>query len=573
MSPSPVPPALRYLLVSHIPFMRTGDGDITLDHLWARDLEGLSSAIGPVRVVAPEQPPGASLASWGPTSTTISSKGLLSFIGLPTVTSHHDGWKWPRIRAILRAEIDRTDLVHSSNLFPPFVELSCAHDRATRLGKKTIFAIAEDFYDMLAWEWVRLGATGFERWRRHRALVALDARVRKSAAQASLTFLHTPAAVERYRLSTRCGRAIRQPGHEQDEVISDSALTEKCVAIRQGVPLVIIAACRHKPLKGLDFLIDAVALLADRDIRVEARIYGDGDSTLQLRLGLGGADLSKLVFGLFYFVEAVIIGRWMAVRGISHLHVHFATPAATVALIASRIFPITFSMTVHGPDEFYDTPGYRLTEKIRGARFVCCIGMYARSQLMKLSPPADWGKFEVVPLGVDPTVFTPVSIPEDFMTFEVLCVGRLVPAKGQYILVAAIAHLHAYAAALIAPGPILWRPAQWIGYRERLPSFATTSLKRWATSTRRSFSTTKKWTSGLRRTGVRGAPLIGNRVDIGTGAKILGTITIGDDVAIGANAVVLKDVPANSIAVGVPAKIIPRKPTTTPLMEADLIAE
>jgi serine O-acetyltransferase len=80
-------------------------------------------------------------------------------------------------------------------------------------------------------------------------------------------------------------------------------------------------------------------------------------------------------------------------------------------------------------------------------------------------------------------------------------------------------------------------------------------------------------TIGLRRTGVRGAPVIGNRVDIGTGAKILGTITVGDDVAIGANAVVLKDIPANSIAVGVPAKILPRKPTAAPLMEADLIAE
>jgi serine O-acetyltransferase len=67
--------------------------------------------------------------------------------------------------------------------------------------------------------------------------------------------------------------------------------------------------------------------------------------------------------------------------------------------------------------------------------------------------------------------------------------------------------------------------------------------------------------------------VIGNRVDIGTGAKILGTITIGDDVAIGANAVVLKDVPANSIAVGVPAKILPRQPTTAPLMEADLLSE
>ncbi len=66
-------------------------------------------------------------------------------------------------------------------------------------------------------------------------------------------------------------------------------------------------------------------------------------------------------------------------------------------------------------------------------------------------------------------------------------------------------------------------------------------------------------TLGLRRTGVEGAPIIGNRVDIGTGAKVLGPVRIGDDVAIGANAVVLTDVPSNSIAVGVPAVVRPRK--------------
>lgn len=48
-------------------------------------------------------------------------------------------------------------------------------------------------------------------------------------------------------------------------------------------------------------------------------------------------------------------------------------------------------------------------------------------------------------------------------------------------------------------------------------------------------------------------PIIGDRVNIGAGAKLLGKITIGNDVDIGANAVVLKDVPANYIAVGVPA--------------------
>lgn len=67
-------------------------------------------------------------------------------------------------------------------------------------------------------------------------------------------------------------------------------------------------------------------------------------------------------------------------------------------------------------------------------------------------------------------------------------------------------------------------------------------------------------TIGLRTTGRRGAPVIGNRVDIGAGAKLLGPIRVGDDAVIGANAVVLCDVPAGALAVGVPAVIKPRKP-------------
>lgn len=68
-------------------------------------------------------------------------------------------------------------------------------------------------------------------------------------------------------------------------------------------------------------------------------------------------------------------------------------------------------------------------------------------------------------------------------------------------------------------------------------------------------------TVGLRHTQVRGSPSIGNRVDIGAGAKLLGPIRIGDDVIIGANAVVIKDIPPQSVAVGVPARIISKKST------------
>jgi serine O-acetyltransferase len=65
---------------------------------------------------------------------------------------------------------------------------------------------------------------------------------------------------------------------------------------------------------------------------------------------------------------------------------------------------------------------------------------------------------------------------------------------------------------------------------------------------------------GLRHVEDKRAPAIGNNVDIGAGAKLLGPIRIGDNVQIGANAVVLCDVPDNSIAVGVPAVVRPRRP-------------
>jgi serine O-acetyltransferase len=64
---------------------------------------------------------------------------------------------------------------------------------------------------------------------------------------------------------------------------------------------------------------------------------------------------------------------------------------------------------------------------------------------------------------------------------------------------------------------------------------------------------------GLRRIDEKAAPAIGNNVDIGAGAKLLGPIRIGDNVLIGANAVVLCDVPDNSVAAGVPAVVRPRR--------------
>jgi serine O-acetyltransferase len=72
----------------------------------------------------------------------------------------------------------------------------------------------------------------------------------------------------------------------------------------------------------------------------------------------------------------------------------------------------------------------------------------------------------------------------------------------------------------------------------------------------KNFTMTHGVTIGTLGIGKLGAPEIGNDVFVGAGAKILGKIKVGDRARIGANAVVVKDVPDNATAVGVPARVI-----------------
>ncbi len=67
-----------------------------------------------------------------------------------------------------------------------------------------------------------------------------------------------------------------------------------------------------------------------------------------------------------------------------------------------------------------------------------------------------------------------------------------------------------------------------------------------------------------------GAPRIGDRVQIGAGAKILGRIRIGNDVIIGANAVVTQDAPDNAVVGGVPARTLSMRTSTLPVPADEL---
>lgn len=275
---------IRYLLVSHIPFAQDDDGSIIVDRLWKEDLKGLVAGVGPVMVAAPGPVSAQDLRSWGPGTASVSAGDGLTFISLPMYRGRLDLTYPARVRSVLRQAVMNADIVHTSNLFSPHTPLYYAHDLAVRLKKKTLFVVAEDFFDMLNWEWVRTAPGALQRYRRKRTLDRLDRLVRKHVSSASLTFLHTPAAVARYREFAANAVAIRQPVHEYEDVIGVQEFESKCTRIRSGSPLHLVAACRMESLKGVDFIVRAVALLRERGITVQAKLYGGGKELENLKL-------------------------------------------------------------------------------------------------------------------------------------------------------------------------------------------------------------------------------------------------------------------------------------------------
>ena len=150
--------------------------------------------------------------------------------------------------------------------------------------------------------------------------------------------------------------------------------------------------------------------------------------------GLGEA-LRAAPFGLFYFAEAVAVGYWMRRRELSHVHTHYAS---TVGLLVSRIFPVTLSITFHGPAEFQDPAESRLTQKIQASLFCCAISQYGVTQLVSACGQGERRKLELTYLGVDLDGFPARPFRPNPAPFQAICVGRLAPEKGQHVLIAAM---------------------------------------------------------------------------------------------------------------------------------------
>lgn len=141
---------------------------------------------------------------------------------------------------------------------------------------------------------------------------------------------------------------------------------------------------------------------------------------------------------LIYLIEAAYIARRCQDLGIDHLHAHFGTNSATVALLARSLAGPQFSFTVHGPEEFDAPLALSLRQKIEGAAFVVAISSFGRSQLCRWVAPAQWDKIKVVHCGIEPDRFPlPVALPSGGP--HLVAVGRFSAQKGFGLLIEAMA--------------------------------------------------------------------------------------------------------------------------------------
>ena len=149
-----------------------------------------------------------------------------------------------------------------------------------------------------------------------------------------------------------------------------------------------------------------------------------------------GSDRS-LVYHWIYLGEACVVARWLRDAGIGHVHAHFGTNSAEVAMLAALLAPASYSFTVHGPDEFDRPAAIGLAEKIRRAAFVVGISAFTRSQLYRWVERVHWDRIHVVHCGLD-RAFHDGSAPPAAHSARLVCVGRLGEQKGHLLLLAAM---------------------------------------------------------------------------------------------------------------------------------------
>lgn len=161
---------------------------------------------------------------------------------------------------------------------------------------------------------------------------------------------------------------------------------------------------------------------------------------LSAALSMGRNGMRPWPYHLIYLAHACQILLWLRQepQPITHLHAHFGTNPAEIALLVRMLGGPEYSFTVHGMDEVDNAPRLAFDRKIGGAKFAAAISRFNRSQLMRHAPPPLWNRIKVVRCGLPEAAFAEATpIADDNLVF--LSIGRLSPEKGHLVLLDAFA--------------------------------------------------------------------------------------------------------------------------------------
>jgi glycosyltransferase involved in cell wall biosynthesis len=142
-----------------------------------------------------------------------------------------------------------------------------------------------------------------------------------------------------------------------------------------------------------------------------------------------------------YLCEACLLRRWLAADGVAHLHVHFATNPAAVAYFCRILGGPSYSITVHGPEEWDRPEALSLKEKYEQASFVVAVSDFGRCQVYRWTAHDYWAKVHVIRCGVDEAFLNaePEPVPD---TNKLVLVAGLVEQKGHLHLLRALEQVH-----------------------------------------------------------------------------------------------------------------------------------
>ncbi|HET8933861.1 MAG TPA: glycosyltransferase family 4 protein [Polyangiales bacterium] len=211
--------------------------------------------------------------------------------------------------------------------------------------------------------------------------------------------------------------SVRMPGPEERAAAADQAAHQDTFYL---LPM--------DPVRGARAHLTRLS----RDPIGYARTFG-----LALKHRVPG--LKALALSVAYFAESIVLADELDRQGVTHVHNHFANPAATVGYLATRHLGLPWSLTLHGISETDYPAGVLLGAKLEAADFAACVSHFGRAQALRLIPPEHWDKLFIVRCALDLRALPAKPIRAPGERVRVICVARLSAEKGHVGLLRAFA--------------------------------------------------------------------------------------------------------------------------------------